>query len=46
MPRVLCTGLTGSPLTSNGHRLLFFSNDPEVTMTTAPTLIAAPAAVI
>jgi len=42
MSRVLRTGLTGSPLTSNDHRLLFFPNDPEVTMAASPTLTAAP----
>jgi hypothetical protein len=45
MSRVLRTGLTGLPLTSATHRLHLVWNDPEVTMTTAPTLIAAPAAV-
>ena len=43
MSRVLRTGLTGLPLTSNGHRLPSLLNDPKVTMPPPLNLITAPA---
>jgi hypothetical protein len=42
MSRVLRTGLTGLPLTSAAHRLSLNPNDPEVTITSSPTLTSAP----